>query len=33
MAVKVRVWLSSRKWRGLLGRYVYGKKETESSTS
>jgi hypothetical protein len=29
MAVKVMERLSNRKWRELLGRYIYGKKEAE----
>ncbi len=29
MAVKVQEQLPNRKWRELLGRYLYGTKETE----
>ena len=29
MGVKVRDRLSYRKWRELLGRYIFGTKETE----
>jgi hypothetical protein len=29
MRVKLQEWLSNRKWRELLGRYIFGTKEAE----